>query len=222
MFNEERYQRMLSRVLAQYQNTPILDAILYAIYGELDEVEKVQHDLKYKRWINTGEGVQLDGIGEIVDRSRIIENVVSVPFFGFKYQYGTQGFGQARFRGSGESYMSSTTLLDEEYRKILWLKVFKNRTNSTTEETISAFKKLLNANRVILREIPNAKMAISIDRVLTAYEIAFLKSVSLTIYTGGVGIKYLNAFNGVSFFGFKHQRNAKTFGVGSFARTYII
>ena len=118
--------------------------------------------------------------------------------------------------------MSSTTLLDEEYRKILWLKVFKNRTNSTTEETISAFKKLLNANRVILREIPNAKMAISIDRVLTAYEIAFLKSVGLTIYTGGVGIKYLNAFNGVSFFGFKHQRNAKTFGVGSFARTYII
>lgn len=222
MFNQERFERMLSHLLGQYENKPIIEAILYAIYAEFDDIDKAFNDLKYNRWIDTGEGVQLDGIGDIVVRSRIIENVISVPFFGFKHQAGILGFGQARFRSSGESYMSSTTLLDDEYRKILWLKVFKNHTLSTTEDTISAFKKLLNANRVILREIGNAKMVISVDRVLTDYEVAFLRAVDLTIYMAGVGIKYLNSFNEKAFFGFKNQRNAKGFGVGSFARIYEI
>ncbi len=221
MFNEERWERMRSRLLAQFQNKTFIEGILYAMFYETDELEKAYSDLETLRSINTAFGQQLDGIGINVGRSRNIDNVITVPFFGFEEQDGTLGFGQARFKSYDESYLSSTKLLDEEYRKILKLKVLKNSTQATYEDTINAYKVLLNCDRVMLRDIGNAKFVVSVNRMLSDYDIRFMKNINLNIRGGGIGIGYLNTYDGAAFFGFKNQKNAKGMGVGSFSRVII-
>lgn len=220
MFDEERYKNMISRLLAQFSNKEVIRAIIYAIHGELDELAKVFDDLQHRRWIDTGEGVQLDRIGELIGRPRKIDGSIPVAFFGFKYQPSGRGFRQARFRATGESYLTSSELLDNEYRRVLWLKVFKNTTNSTAEHTITAFKRLVDCERVVIRELGNAKMTVSVGRALSDSELLFIRAINLSVYTGGVGIKYLNTFNNGSYFGFRHQQDAKGFGVGALAHVF--
>lgn len=220
MFDELRYKRMIGHLLAQFDNKEVLEAIIYAVFAEIDELAKAFDDLQRRRWIDTGEGVQLDKIGEIIDRPRKIDGTIPLSFFGFKYQPSGKGFRQARFRSAGEGYLTSSDLLDDEYRRVLWLKVFKNTTNSTAEHTIAAFKRLLDCNRVIIHELGNAKMSVAVDRALSDVELLFIQAINLSIYTGGVGIRYLNTFNGPAYFGFRGQKAAKGFGIGSFARVF--
>lgn len=215
---DERYQRMIGHLLWQFQDKKVIEAIIYAIHGELAELDKVHEDLRERRWIDTGEGVQLDNIGVLIDRSRNISNVIALPFFGFKFQNNSQTFGKARFRNSGESYLADTTLNDEEYRKILWAKVFKNSSLSTAEDTIQILKKVIDVDKVILRETGNANMSISLSRLLSDYEILLLKAVDLFIKYAGVGIRYISMHSNKRPFAFKNQANAHGFGVGIFSR----
>lgn len=215
----ERYERMIRHLLWQFQEKSIIEGILYAIHGEFDELDTAQNDLKERRWIDTGNGIQLDNIGMIIDRPRVVSNVIQLPFFGFKYQNNAFTFGKARFRSSGENYLSQTILNDEEYRKLLWAKVFKNSSLSTAEDTISIINRIIEVDNVILREIGNAKITISLSRILSEYEIALLKAVNLFIIFAGVGIKYISMHDNSKPFGFKNQLKAHGFGAGIFART---
>ena len=62
-----------------YGDKPVLRAILTALGAEMDELNQAVNDIENKRWIDTAEGVQLDGIGEIVDRSRQIDKAIAIP-----------------------------------------------------------------------------------------------------------------------------------------------
>ena len=99
-----RYESMMNHLLVQFSNTKVLQAIFCAISDELQLLDDTFNNLKEKRWIDTGEGVQLDGIGEIVDRNRLINNAITINFFGFENQINTTGFNQARFREYSEPY----------------------------------------------------------------------------------------------------------------------
>ena len=212
---------MLEHKLAQYYDTPIIDALLYAVSAELDELESAFNDLKYKRWIDTGEGVQLDGIGTILNRPRKIDKSIALQFFGFENQMNTVGFGQARFRSYGDGYLVSTSLDDYEYRKILWLKVFKNCSFATANDTIKSVGIIFGVDLVIMQEIGNAKFSLSVNRVLSQSEILLAKAVDMLIRAGGVGCEFISNYNGDNFFGFNHQKGAKGFGVGEFASIII-
>lgn len=214
----ERYERMIRHLLWQFQEKSIIEGILYAIHGEFDELDTAQNDLKERRWIDTGDGIQLDNIGMLIDRQRVVSNAIQLPFFGFKYQNNALTFGKARFRNSGENYLSDTMLNDEEYRKVLWAKVFKNSSLSTAEDTIIIIKKIVNINRIILREVGNAKITISVSRILSDYEISLLKAINLFITEAGVGIRYISMYDTSKPFAFKNQDNAHGFGCGIFSK----
>ena len=215
-----RTESMQGHLIGQFDDKPILLAILSALGEEMDTLNAVFDDLKNKRWIDTGEGVQLDGIGRIVGRNRQIDKAVAVPFFGFQGQIGTKGFEQARFRDSNESWLASYNLEDAEYRLILWAKVAKNISDGTAEDTITSLKFIFDAPYVVLEEMGNAKIAIGIGRRLLQSDILLADAVDLLIRAGGVGVLRKVFFDYDNYFGFLGQPNAKGFEVGSFADSF--
>lgn len=208
---------MKRHLIGQFDKKPVIDAILEAVGEEMDEISGAFEDLRNRRWIDTGDGVQLDGIGKIVDRDRIIENSIQLEFFGFFGQPNTLGFESGRFRDVWEEYLASNRLQDTEYRKALWQKVFKNSSPGTAEDTIASLRFVFDTDNVVLQERGNAKIAIAIGRELTSNDISIANAVDLFIRSGGVGVEWQVYYDSESFFGFLGQTGAKGFDAGKFA-----
>jgi hypothetical protein len=202
-----------------YGDKPVLRALLTALGEEMNEFNQVVNDLKTKRWINTAEGVQLDGIGQIVDRNRQIDKAIAVPFFGFLGQPSVKGFNQARFRGNQESNLTSYILEDAEYRLVLAQKVMKNNSTGTAEDTLRSLKFVFNAPFVAMEEPGNANIVVAIGRILHDDDKILANAVDLIIRAGGVGLKY-KAFYPSAYFGFLGQPKAQGFGQGAFAQIF--
>lgn len=213
----KRSESMENHLIGQFKGKRVLRSILEALGEEMDELEQVFADLRDKRWIDTGEGAQLDGIGAIVNQPRQITDAVQIAFFGFQEQDNAQGFEVGRFRDDWETWLTSVNLSDPEYRKILWLKVFKDVSIGTAEDTIVSTRRIFDAPYVVLSELGNAKIFIGIGRVLNENELAIAKAVDLIVRAGGVGVKGMSMFNYDNYFGFLGQPNAKGFEVGLFA-----
>lgn len=213
----KRSESMENHLIGQFKGKRVLRAILEALGEEMDELEQVFADLRDKRWIDTGEGAQLDGIGTIVNQPRQIADAIQIAFFGFQGQDNALGFEQGRFRDQWETWLQSVNLSDPEYRKLLWLKVFKNISNGTAEDTIVSTRRIFDAPYVVLSELGNAKIFIGIGRVPNKNELAIAKAMDLIVRAGGVGVKGMSMFNYDNYFGFLGQPNAKGFEVGSFA-----
>ena len=215
--SSNRTESMENHLIGQFQGKQILQAIIEALGEELNELEQAFSDLREKRWIDTAEGVQLDGIGTIINQSRQITEAVQISFFGFMGQENSLGFEEGRFYDRGEPWLQSVNLTDPEYRKILWLKVFKDISKGTADDTINSIQRIMDAPYVTLAEIGNAKIMVGIGKILNVNDIAFARAVDLVIRAGGIGLARSIMFNYDSYFGFLGQRNAKGFEQGSFA-----
>lgn len=212
-----RSDSMQSHLIGQFQGKPVIRAILNAFAAELDELNKSAADLKNKRWIDTGEGAQLDGIGDIVGQGRQIDDALQIPFFGFAETENGLPFDVGRFFDSWEMWLKSVNLADPEYRLLLKSKIFKNKTQCTAEETITSLKNIYNAELVLIEDRGNAKIGLAIGRILTQSEIRTAAAVNLLIRGAGIGCDYIEQFDGSGYFGFYGQANAKGFEVGKFA-----
>jgi hypothetical protein len=199
-----------------YDDKPVLRAIIEALGAELDELNAAIIECKNNRWIETGEGVQLDGIGEIVVKSRQISKAIGLVCFGFKGQPNIRGFRQARFLGQGESSLETYILSDPEYRMVLAVKARQNVSNCTVEDTIESLRYVFNARRVYVEEKGNATLTVAIGKKLTPNEIVLANAIDMIIKAGGVGLKYKAYFDGEPF-GFLGQPSIQGFGQGSFA-----
>jgi hypothetical protein len=211
-------ERMISHLIGQFQDKPVIEAELEALGAELDALRSAFDDLRNKRWIDTGEGVQLDGIGTIVNRDRTIQDSLQIEFFGFSGQDNSQTFGVGRFRSINETWLASTRMEDDDYRKILWLKVFYDSSQATGDELIHCLRVLFDTQNIILHEAGNAKIIVGIGRRLTANDIRLARTLHLITLGGGIGLLAVEMFD-ADYFGFLGQPDAKTFGAGSWATT---
>ena len=211
-------ERMISHLIAQFHDKPVIEAELDALGAELELLRLVFDDLKNKLWIDTGEGAQLDGIGTIVNRSRTILDSLQLDFFGFSGQDNSQTFGIGRFRSINKSWLTSSKLSDDDYRKILWLKVFCDSSQATGDELIYCLRVLFDVQNIVLHEVGNAKIMVGIGRRLTANDIRLVRTLNLIPLGGGIGLQAVEMFD-TDYFGFLGQPGAKTFGVGSWATT---
>lgn len=213
-------ERMKNHLIAQFDSKKVMSAVIDSLGAELDEIAAAFEALKEKRWINTGEGAQLDGIGSIVCQSRQIDDAVQIAFFGFFDQPNALGFGLGRFRDSWETWLESVNLNDAEYRFLLWQKVAKNTSGGTSEETIKSIGFIFSAKHVFLDELGNAKVSIAIGRILTPNDISIANAVDLLVRAGGVGVERQSYFDYDNYFGFLGQPNAKGFDEGIFANLF--
>lgn len=202
------------------EEKPVLQAETTALGEELNEIRDAFLALRKRRWLNRATGVQLDGIGEIVDRPRDIGQAIAMNFFGFEGQPNTGTFDEARFRDHGENYLASYRLSDAEYKLIIQQKIMKNSSNGTTEELIRSLKNIFEAPKVIIEEPGNANIIVGIGRRLTANQIILAEAVNLVIKAAGVGLKYKTHYNINNYFGFLGQIQARGFEDGLFADTF--
>lgn len=63
-------EKALSRLTSQFEESPKLRALLAAAVGALQAIEADTEALRVERWIDSAEGVQLDGCGYLVGELR--------------------------------------------------------------------------------------------------------------------------------------------------------
>lgn len=202
--------------LSQFRDGSRLEAVVKALMQPLDNIEAALLQLLNERWLDTAVGKQLDGIGEIVGLPRVISDVVYVQFFGFLGQPGIASFGVGRLRRAYESVIGgSTTLLDPEYRRLLYWKIAINNGHGTTPEIIAALKPILDVTRVIVQDMGNAKIAVWVNRLPGPADPLMINAQRWVPKAAGVGLT-LTASTDTPF-GFVEQ-GFFGFGVGVMAR----
>ena len=159
-----------SHFLAQHIGKANTENFVRAFYNPLNELDNAINDLYTKRWLETAEGIQLDGIGSIVGISRTVPNAVYLPFFGFLTQISGRGFGVARMRRKREPYAQSSVLGDIEYRIIIYMKIALNNGHGTAEELIYAFNTALNVTGTRVQDAGNANARIYINAFIMPYD----------------------------------------------------
>lgn len=199
------------------EEKPVLQAETTALGEELNEIRDAFLALRKRRWLDRAVGVQLDGIGEIVDMPRDIGRAIAMEYFGFSGQPHIGTFDEARFRENGENHLASYNLNDAEYKLVLQQKIIKNSSNGTTEELIRSLKFIFDAPRVIIAEPGNANIIVGIGRRLTTNQILLAEAVDLVIKGAGIGLAYKTHFNVNNYFGFFGQKQALGFEDGPFA-----
>lgn len=205
-----------SHWLAQFPDGSRLEALVRGLVGPLNGVQAAARELLDDRWLDTAEGVQLDGIGDIVGLPRTISDVAYIEFFGFVGQPGIDGFGQGRMRRDYESTVGGATkLLDAEYRRLLYWKIAINNGHGTAEEIIAALKPILDVSRVIVQDIGNAKIAVWINGLPTVATPLRINAKRWVPKAAGVGLVLTGSDDPT--FGFVNQ-GFFGFGVGMMAR----
>jgi hypothetical protein len=159
-----------SHFLAQHVGKLNTENFVRAFYKPLNELDNALNDLYTKRWLDTAEGIQLDGIGSIVGISRSVANAIYIPFFGFSSQIAGRAFGVARMRRKREPYAQSIILGDVEYRILINMKIALNNGHGTAEELIRAFDTALNVTGTTIMDAGNANARVYINDFIMSYD----------------------------------------------------
>lgn len=103
-------------LVTQFQEQPNISALAEVIEEQFRSVCDFFTELKVRRWLDQAEGIQLDRIGDIVCLSR----------------------GEAGYMACIDQ--SVEVLPDDEYRKYLIFKIWKNTNNCTYYDVLKAFR----------------------------------------------------------------------------------
>lgn len=207
-----------SHFLAQHVGKKNTENFARSFYPPLNVLDKALNDLYTKRWLDTAEGVQLDGIGSIVGKKREIPNSVYLPFFGFITQPSGRGFGEARMRRKREPFAESSFLGDTEYRIALHMKIALNNGHGTAEELMYAVNRSLGVTGTRVMDYGNGNARIYINDFILQADPRY--SILLDNLAKAAGVKLWPFFvDATHTFGFSNQKIYYGFGIGIFARS---
>lgn len=200
---------------AQFEGKTNLEAFSKAMLQPAQGIQAAIKQLLLDRWIETANGRQLDGIGEIVGQSRIIPDTVYLLFFGYSQQPSATGYNGARYRREDESPVGGTSILpDEEYRQIIRWKIGVNNGHGTMPEIAQSLALMLNTEYVAVSNAGNANIRVFIPA--NAQQSVFLSSIKKYIpKAAGVGIQVVLGGTEKPF-GYAEQ-GYFGYGVGSYA-----
>lgn len=202
---------------AQFGESPRLESLVKALHKPANGLQGALRQLYDERWLDTAEGAQLDGIGQIVGFGRVIDEILYIQFFGFNTQPNTTGFGQARIRRDYENAVAgSTTLLDNEYRKLLYWKIALNNGHGTAPEIAASMKAIFDASLVIVQDRGNAKLGIWMNQTPLTNQALLANPLRWVPKLAGVGVELI-ANDNEKPFGFINQ-GYFGFGVGVLAQ----
>jgi hypothetical protein len=207
-----------SHFLAQHVGKVYTEGYVRAFYPPLDVLDKAQYDLLTLRWIESAQGVQLDGIGSIVGIDRELQNSVFLPFFGFVSQPAGKGFNQARIRHDREPYATSRVMGDIEYTKAIIAKIALNNAHGTANDIIANVNFALGVTGTTVMDMTDAEASLLInDMTITTADPRFAIIDKVIPRAAGVRI-WPELVNAGHMFGFQNQHIYFGFNVGILAR----
>jgi Protein of unknown function (DUF2612) len=103
--------------------------------------------------VDLAAGAQLDIIGLWVGVSRVVPDVLTIPYFGFADNVNAGTFGEladpslgAPFFDLGDSFFTATTILsDAQYRRLLYAQILSNQADGTAANLVAAAEDITNA-----------------------------------------------------------------------------
>ena len=161
-------EKLRRDLLEQFKDKPNIEVLQEALAKELEEVHKFFDELNTLRWLQTAEGVQLDGIGDIVVMSRAEALVVS------------------RMAGV------NIPMDDDNYRLYLTFKIHLNTNECTYSDVFRALKMFWARTPLYYSEDPNqpATIIITIPERISAIEWNVLQ-IATMVKAAGVGLHYI-------------------------------
>ena len=203
--------------LAQFNEKTAIEALVKALLRPTNAINKALQDLIDRRWLDTAEGKQLDGVCEIVGLSRSLVEYLPVTYFGFLHQPSIGGFHAARIKRKHEALATSSAyvLPDHEYRTMLYWKIGINNGHGTVEEIIQSLEQIFGATQVVVTNAGGANLHILISGIADQNHPLLSRIVEFVPRAAGVGLSV--DIGGLETFGFKEFGFAG-FGVGVIAR----
>lgn len=219
-------ERGLSRLLLQFQDSPVLTDTLRNLSAEVQVLSSATAVTMEERTIYDGDGVQLDGIGHIIGRPRSVIEGKYAHYFGFLNTPNGVGFEEGPFWNGSDLLVETGYLDDEEYRQYLVAQIYKNHAvGGTHEDFVKVFKAIFGpATKIMSRNLGKADAKIYIGHDF-APEDRLLVKVSeknrLLPEAATIRIEYWEWPAGGPF-GFATNVLAGGFGVGGFAAQLAI
>lgn len=160
-------QKLRDDTIEQFKDKPIIDAFHEAIGIQLNDVRQFYEDLRDKRGVQTATGAQLDGAGDIVVLTRTEAGELACL------------------------NKSVYVLEDEDYRKYIIFKIWKNSNNCTYYDVIKALRMFWD-RPLYYREDPEypATMVFETDKLDETVDIKKLFDAPI-IRAAGVGVKII-------------------------------
>lgn len=215
-----------TRVTEQFKNKQVFDNYVQILTKGQIDLENTFKDLLQLRDIDTATGAQLDIIGRIVGQDRELIAADLYDFFGMQGALNAFPMGDTNSPSAGGIFYSyginlggNVELDDETYRSFIRAKIFKNITNSTPEQFITAIKLIFGLNQVSIIQDGDGAATVLLGGKLTNFQKVLLSYVSysqgypsrLVPKTVGVRINF-GEYLPNRYFGFQDSPGALGFG----------
>ena len=207
-------QIYLDRLASQFSDSENLKEMLAAHLEDFDSISLSLDELLSDRYLDTAQGVQLDGIGEIVGLARPSATTDTVGAFGFDGDDTSQGFGTLLDSDIGGNFVSlgstAQPIGDDLYRILIKVKIQANKTAMTNEDVISMISFALDGAEVRYILPSNTNPSYEIGRLLTSFEILVILPL-IPVLIGIDEADYKTMYNDTPF-GFADDPSALGFG----------
>lgn len=211
-FYQEYSHELIVNQLRDSPNYVEVIRLLAEDFGEASDI--YDYIAKNINIMNAG-GVWLDLIGDIVGVSRVFDKEVQPVFFGFADQAHTTGFGQARFRESGDKTTASSVLNDDDYRVVIIGQIARNYGDVSEIGVATSVLNMTQAEQVLIYQGSPAEFSIYIIGLISDNIKSILTGTDLIPRAAGVKVNLFFSADG-NIFGFADQPGMKGFGVGRF------
>lgn len=160
-FEETQYLEQ-SRELTtfQFQNKDVFDRYLQILIAGKTELQGVIKELMQERSLDDAVGAQLDIIGDIVGQPRTLFDSEIIRYFGFQGATGASPYRTVQdtertygpWKSINDPLLGIRTLRDDEYRRLIKLKILKNTSDANITAFLDAVKIMFNLDTVDYEE----------------------------------------------------------------------
>jgi hypothetical protein len=204
----------LERLVYQYQHSPNVKALVAVLLAEYGTIAGVLAELRARLDIDASQGVQLDGIGDIVGRPRP-QTVQIAPEEAFAFDGpdpggGFSGIGRPDIGGQfvGINGLIVGAMPDEQYRVLIRAAIFANYTKSTLDNIAAYGRFVLGAEINVVEGI--GWVDLSVGSPLAKWETDIIRATAPI--AGGVRLGTITFGLGPGGFGFAGDDRNTGFG----------